>query len=101
VAGIFSAFASASRWLKPETNASFNIARGSMEPLYGQVAQDAWSGGVPSDLNTGTTHTQTVQADRVDYTWTRDISSVSRDVHGTPSEVYRKVKVTVEHEPSP
>ena len=94
-AGIFSAFVSANRWLKPETNVGYNLARQTAESLYTEVNQSTWSQGGGGGLDTGKTPTETISLDNnPPYNRTTEVSSVSTDSIGL-TETYRKAEIVV------
>ena len=88
VAGLFAAFVSANRWIKPQSAVASNVARERLETLFEAVRQDWWDvGGRPLSIG-GPYADGTTTLDGVTYTRTYTVSSVS----GTD---YRKVEARV------
>ncbi|HTL69852.1 MAG TPA: hypothetical protein VL404_01030 [Candidatus Eisenbacteria bacterium] len=92
IAGLFGSFVSANRWIQPQNNVGYNVARERLEWLYEAVRQDWWnSGGRP--LSAGTYSEGAFAYDGVNYTRSYTVTSV--DANGDATEDYRRVQVTV------
>ncbi len=95
-AGLYSAFASAGRWVQPTSNnqnVATYVAAAELEELYPSVREDWWegAGATGKPLTAGTHPSPNVTLDAVAYTKTYTVSAVT----GTGNPDYRKVEETV------
>lgn len=89
-AGLFTAFVTAHKWIRPELNRGYNIAREKLELLYGQVGATR---SLEADENV-------VHLDNLSYQERVKISGQSPGLRGIDKdhdrdEDYKKVEVTV------
>jgi hypothetical protein len=93
MAGLYSSFVTANRWIQPQSNAAYSVARERLESLHEYVRQDWWaSAGHPLSVG-GPNPDGSATIDDVSYAREYSVINVDSDSDGVQD--YRRAQVTV------